>query len=214
MEGTLYTFWRSSASYRVRIALNLKGLDYNPALIHFRKEGGQHRKPEFLAKNPQGLVPVWEEGDWALNQSLAIIEYLDETNPDVPLIPQDAKARAEVRAMAQVIACEMHPVNNLRVLMYLKNTMGLEQEQVDDWYRHWCTLGFETLEPLLEKKAGKYCFGDDITLVDCCLVPQLYNARRFNTDLSNFPNVVRIDKALNELDAFIKAAPENQPDAE
>lgn len=212
--GRLYTFWRSSASYRVRIALNHKGLTYQPALIHFRKEGGQHRKPEFLAKNPQGLVPVWEESDWTLNQSLAIIEYLDETHPKPPLLPRDPKAKADVRALAQVIACEMHPVNNLRVLNYLKQALGQEQDAVDEWYRHWCTLGFESLEPILAKKAGQYCYGDSVTLVDCCLVPQVYNARRFDCDLSPYPNVVRIDKALNELDAFIKAAPENQPDAE
>lgn len=210
----LYTFWRSSASYRVRIALNHKGLDYEPALIHFRKEGGQHRKPEFLAKNPQGLVPVWEEGAWSLNQSLAIIEYLDEAHPEAPLIPADLKARAEVRAMAQIIACEMHPLNNLRVLNYLKQELGHEQTQVDEWYRHWCTLGFEALEPMLEKKSGICCYGDNVTLVDCCLVPQVYNARRFNCDLTPYPNVMRITEVLNELEAFVQAAPENQPDAE
>lgn len=212
--GTLYTFWRSSASYRVRIALNIKGLPYEAVPIHFRKEGGQHRKPEFLAKNPQGLLPVWEEGDWALNQSLAIMEYLDEAYPDTPLIPKDIKARSEVRALSQVIACEMHPVNNLRVLNYLKQELGHEQEQINEWYRHWCTLGFETLEPILERTAGTYCFGDTLTLADCCLVPQVYNARRFECDLSPYPNVVRIDAVLNKLEAFSQAAPENQPDAE
>ncbi len=212
---TLYTFWRSSASYRVRIALNHKGIEYESALIHFRKEGGQHRKPEFLAKNPQGLLPAWEQGGWTLNQSLAIIEYLDETYPEVPLLPDEPKARAEVRALAQVIACEMHPLNNLRVLNYLKQELGQEQERVNEWYRHWCTLGFQSLEPVLAKKAGRYCcYGDNITLVDCCLVPQVYNARRFDCDLSPYPSVVRIDERLNALDAFIQAAPENQPDAE
>ncbi len=212
--STLYTFWRSSASFRVRIALNYKGIQYSPTFIHFRKDGGQHRKPDFLAKNPQGLVPVWEEGDWTLNQSLAIIEYLDETNPDKPLLPDSPREKAEVRAIAQVMACEMHPINNLRVLNYLKEELGHQQPQVDEWYRHWCRLGFEALEPVLEKTSGLYCYGDNISLADCCLLPQVFNARRFDCDLAPYPNVVRVAETLGQIDSFIAAAPANQPDAE
>lgn len=212
--GNLYTFWRSSASYRVRIALNLKGLDYTSVPIHFRKEGGQHRKPEFLTKNPQGLLPVWEEADWSLAQSLAIMEYLDETHPSAPLLPEDVKARADVRAMAQIIACEIHPLNNLRVMSYLKKQMGQSENQVNQWYQHWVTLGFEALEACLQRTAGEYCYGDQITIADCCLAPQVYNAQRFNCDLSPFPKLSQINNSLNLLEAFQDAAPENQPDAE
>lgn len=211
--GNLYTFWRSSASYRVRILLNLKGLDYTAVPIHFRKEGGQHRKPEFLAKNPQGLLPLWEEGDWTLAQSLAIMEYLDEIHPTPPMLPENTRSRAEVRAMAQVIACEIHPLNNLRVMGYLKQQMGQSEDQVKEWYQHWVALGFEAVEADLKQTAGKYCHGDKITMADCCLVPQVYNALRFDCDMSPYPAIVRINGALNLLDAFKKSAPEMQPDA-
>ena len=214
MTGKLYTFWRSSASYRVRIALNLKGLDHEHEFIHFRKEGGQHRKPDFLGKNPQGLLPTWGEDDWFLSQSLAIIEYLDETHPAVRLVPENPRDRAEVRAMAQLIACEMHPLNNLRVLNYLKSELGQDQDGVNEWYRHWCKLGFEALEPTLERTAGHFCFGDNVSLADCCLVPQIYNAQRFEVDLAAYPTVQRLGTALNMLPAFIDAAPEQQSDAE
>lgn len=210
----LYTFWRSSAAYRLRIALNLKGLEYEPALVHFRKEGGQHRKPEFLEKNPQGLLPVWEEDGWYLNQSLAIIEYLDETHPETSLLPSDVKKRAEARAAAQVIACDIHPLNNLRVLGYLKATLGHAQDDVNEWYRHWVRLGFDALEPVLSRADSVYAFGDAPGIVDCCLVPQVYNARRFDCDLSDYPVIVDLDDRLNRIDAFKKAAPESQSDAE
>lgn len=212
--GNLYTFWRSSASYRVRIALNLKGLDYTSVPIHFRKDGGQHRQPMFLAKNPQGLLPLWEEDDWTLAQSLAIMEYLNETYPTPPLLPENAKTRAEVRAMAQVIACEIHPLNNLRVMAYLKQQMGQSDDQVKEWYQHWVALGFEALETNLKQTAGKYCHGDQITMADCCLVPQVYNAQRFDCDMKPYPTITRINEALNELKAFQKSAPEKQPDAD
>ena len=198
----------------MRIALNLKRLDYESIFIHLRKEGGQHRKPEFLAKNPQGLLPVWEESGWTLNQSLAIIEYLDETHPEIPLMPKAPRDKAEVRALSQMIACEMHPLNNLRVLAYLRHELGCDQEALNAWYRHWVELGFDALETQLQQTAGEYCFGDSPGLVDCCLVPQVYNARRFDADLAAYPIIERIDRRLNELDACIQAAPENQPDAE
>lgn len=210
----LYTYWRSSASYRVRMALNLKGLDYQAVSIHFLKDGGQHKTPEFLAKNPQGLLPLWQEQGWHLSQSLAILEYLEDTHPEPSLLPKNPKGRAEVRALAQIIACEIHPLNNLRVLVYLKQQMGQDAAAVNQWYRHWVALGFEALETKFRSTAGDYCYGDSITLADCCLVPQVYNARRFGCDLSPYPQIVRIDQALCRLDAVRAAAPERQPDAE
>ena len=210
----LYTFWRSSASYRVRIVLNLKKLTYESVLIHFRKEGGQHRKPDFLAMNPQGLLPVLQEGDWSLSQSLAIAEYLEEIHPEPALLPDDPRDRAEVRALAQIVACEIHPLNNLRVLAYLREKLGQDDTGIHDWYAHWVDISFEALEARLNAVAGTYCFGDDITLADVCLVPQLYNARRFDVDLAPYPNIERIDKSLNDIQAFIDATPESQPDAE
>ncbi|MBL4894077.1 MAG: maleylacetoacetate isomerase [Emcibacter sp.] len=208
--NALYTFWRSSASYRVRIALNLKGIDHDSVEIDFRKDGGQHRKPEFLSKNPQGLLPVWQEGDWYLSQSLAILEYLEETQRDIPLLPDEARERARVRELCQIIACEIHPLNNLRVMSYLKANMGQEDEAVNEWYRHWVALSFAPLEQRLNDVAGTYCHGDHLSLADCCLVPQVYNARRFNCDMSPYPTIVKIDKTLNELTAFQDAAPEKQ----
>jgi maleylacetoacetate isomerase len=210
----LYTFWRSSAAYRVRIALNLKGLDYQAVPIHFRTDGGQHKTPEFLAKNPQGLLPLWQEQDWYLAQSLAILEYLEETHPEPSLLPRKPRERAEVRALTQVIACEIHPLNNLRVLAYLKQQLGQDDAAVNQWYRHWVALGFGALEARFRSTAGVYCYGDNITLADCCLVPQVYNARRFDCDLSPYPEIVRIDQALCRLDAVRAAAPEQQADAE
>jgi len=210
----LYTFWRSSAAYRVRIVLNLKALAYESIPIHFRKDGGQHRTPDFLAMNPQGLLPVLQEDDWQLSQSLAITEYLDEIHPEPPLLPGNPRARAEVRALAQIIACEIHPLNNLRVLGYLRKQLGQDDSGVNEWYRHWVNISFEALEARFRKNAGIYSYGDEITLADVCLVPQVYNARRFKVDLTPYPNIERIDQSLNELPAFFNAAPEQQPDSE
>lgn len=210
----LYTFWRSSAAYRVRIVLNLKGLTYESVPIHFRKDGGQHQTPDFLAMSPQGLLPVLQEDDWHLSQSLAIAEYLNETHPEPALLPDGPRARAEVRALAQIIACEIHPLNNLRVLGYLRQQLGQDDAGINDWYRHWVNISFTALEARLMIVAGKFCFGDEITLADVCLVPQVYNALRFNVDLTPYPNIERVDKALNELRAFADAAPEKQPDSE
>lgn len=212
MSRTLYGYWRSSASYRVRIALNLKGLDYEQKGIDLRT--GAQGGVGFKLLNPQGFVPYFIDGDIGLNQSLAIIEYLDETYPEPALLSDDPVKRARIRAAAQIIACDIHPIDNLRVLKYLKNQMGQEQEAIDDWYRHWIEEGFKPLEEIAEGSPGPYLFGDQVTLADVCLAPQMYNARRLRTDLSRFPTLAEIDKALMKLPAFLNARPEAQPDAD
>jgi maleylacetoacetate isomerase len=210
---TLYTFFRSSAAYRVRIALNLKGLSTDMVSVHLQKEGGLNNKPEFRAINPQMRVPALklDSGD-VLIQSLAIIEYLDEIHPQPPLLPQDPLARARVRALTQLIACDIHPLNNVGPLRYLKNQLGQPQDKIDAWYHHWILEGFAALEALIGE--GRYAFGNDITIADVCVVPQVYNARRFKVPLERFRKIVAVDAACRELPAFDKARPENQPDAE
>jgi maleylacetoacetate isomerase len=209
----LYSYFRSSAAYRTRIALNLKGLPYETVSIHLIKDGGKHRSPEYRAINPQMRVPSLElSSGEILIQSLAIIEYLDEIQPEPPLLPTDAIGRAKVRALSQIIACDIHPLNNTSPLHYLKRTLKHEQTEIDAWYAHWVTVGFEALEAML--KPGPYCYGSHVTLADICLVPQVYNARRLKVPLDNFPNIVAIDAACMRLPAFDKARPENQPDAE
>jgi maleylacetoacetate isomerase len=211
----LYDYYRSSAAYRVRIALNLKGAAPERAFVHLRK--GEQRADEYLALNPQGLVPVLALDDGrALTQSLAIIEYLDETIPAPPLLPRDPEARARVRAIALAIACDIHPLNNTRVLSYLTGTIGATSSQKDGWYRYWVDVGLEALEAELSRDAatGRFCHGDAPTLADVCLVPQLANARRFEIDLSPYPTLVRIETACNALAPFADAAPARQPDAE
>ena len=212
----LYTFFRSSASYRVRIALNLKGLEYEHVPIHLRRGGGEQFSADYKMKNPQALVPALEDGGRLLTQSLAIIDYLEERYPAPPLLPKDPADRATVRAMALAIACEVHPIQNLRVLNYLKSEFKLGEAETNRWAQHWIGLGFSALEQMVlaAPKRGKFCFGDTPTLADLCLVPQLSNARRFGCDLSGYPTLVRIDAACCALSAFAKAAPENQPDAE
>jgi maleylpyruvate isomerase len=210
---TLYTFFRSSAAYRVRIALNLKGLTAEMVSIHLQKEGGLNRKPEFRAINPQMRVPALRlDSGELLIQSLAIMEYLDEVHPQPRLLPSEPVERAKVRALAQLIACDIHPLNNTSPLRYLKNVLGQDQTKIDAWYHHWILEGFEALEPLLG--SGRYAFGNEITLADVCLVPQVANARRFKVPLDRFPRIVAVDTACRELPAFDKARPENQPDAE
>ena len=212
----LYDYFRSSAAYRVRIALNLKGVTPDErTFVHLRM--GSQRAQDYLALNPQGLVPALALDDGhVLTQSLAIIEYLDETHPEPPLLPADPIGRARVRAIALSIACDIHPLDNLRVLNYLIGTLGVAREQKDGWYRYWIDVGFEALEKSLARDAatGRFCHGEQPTLADVCLVPQMANARRFNIDLSPYPTLVRIEAACNALPAFANAAPARQPDAE
>ena len=212
----LYTFFRSSASYRVRIALNLKGLSYEQAPIHLRRGGGEQLTAAYRVINPQALVPALEDNGRILTQSLAIIEYLDETHPNPPLLPKDLADRALVRGMALVIACEVHPIQNLRVLNYVKATYNQTDEQVNQWAQHWIDLGLAALQEMIvtQPKRGKFCFGDAPTLTDICLIPQLGNARRYGCDLAKYPTILEIEKICNALPAFANAAPEKQPDAE
>lgn len=209
----LYSYFRSSAAYRVRIALNLKGLPYETISIHLQKEGGLNRQPEYQAVNPQMRVPALRlDSGELLTQSLAIIEYLDETHPQPPLLPREPIKRAQVRALAQLIACDIHPLNNTSPLRYLKNELGQSQAKIDAWYHHWILEGFAALEAMVT--AAPYAAGAEVTLADICLVPQVANARRLNTPLDRFPKIVAIDAACANLPAFVKARPENQPDAE
>ncbi len=212
----LYSYFRSSAAYRVRIALNLKGLEHRIIPVHLVRNGGENNRPEYLAKNPLGLVPTLEDGATRITQSLAILEYLEESHPQPPLLPAGPAGRARVRAIAQTIACEIHPLNNLRVLHYLQQQLGLEKEKRLAWYRHWIDDGLRGVEQLLagNPDTGEFCHGDRPTLADCCLVPQLYNARRFDCPLDDFPTLQRIESNCRQLDAFRRAAPEAQPDAE
>ena len=210
----LYGYSRSSAAFRVRIALNLKGLSYDNASIHLRR--GDQRQPPFLGVNPQGLVPALETEGQTLIQSLSIIEYLDETHPDPPLLPSDAVGRARVRALAAVIACDIHPINNLRVLRYLHRPLGHDQATIETWYNHWIEAGFAALEGLLTtaQGTGAFCHGDRPGLADIALVPQVVNAERYQLDLSPYPTVARIYEACMTLDAFAAAHPRRQPDYE
>lgn len=209
----LYSYFRSSAAYRVRIALNLKGLPYEMDFVHLTKDGGRQHSAEFNAVNPAKLVPALRlDGGDVLTQSLAIIDYLDETHPQPPLLPVDPVQRAKVRAVALTIACDIHPIDNLRVLQYLKRTLKHEQSDIDAWYHHWIIQGFNAIEAAIAP--GPYCFGAQVTLADICLVPQVFNARRLNVPLDAFSKIVAVESACLKLAAFDKARPENQPDAE
>jgi maleylacetoacetate isomerase len=203
-----YEYWRSSAAYRVRIALNLKGIDYESRQIDLRD--GAQRSDEFLKLNPQGLIPMLEIDGNRLTQSLAIITYLDTKYPNPPLIPAMAAERAHVTAMALAIACDIHPLNNLRVLQYLKNELEHSQGEVDAWYRHWISAGLPALETLAKPRSGAFMFGDNPTGADVCLVPQLYNARRFDVPLDDYPTLLRAEENANKLEAFAKAHPDRQ----
>jgi maleylpyruvate isomerase len=211
----LYTYSNSSAAYRVRIALNLKGLKPEQAFVSLIKDGGEQHKPEYRAVNPQELVPTLDVGGHLIGQSLAIIEYLDETHPTPPLLPTYPLAKARVRQLALAVACDIHPVNNLSVRQFLKSEMKHSDAEINVWYEHFIHRGFKPLEALLanSKDTGTYCHGDDITLADICLVPQVYNARRYKISLDAYPTIARIDAALRALPAFADAAPEKQPDA-
>ena len=213
----LYTYFRSSATFRVRIALNLKGLSYDPVFVHLPK--GEHRKPEYAAVDPQALIPTLVDDGRALSQSLAIIEYLDETRPPPRLLPEDPAGRARVRSLSLLVACEVQPLNNLRTLQHLMRSLGQNEEQISAWYRHWIADGLAKLEADLNRGdsgggAGRFCYGDAPTMADCCLVPQIFNAKRYDGDLAPYPTVMRIFDACMRLEAFDRAQPSKQPDAE
>ncbi len=209
----LYTYFRSSAAFRVRIALNLKGVAVEPAFVHLAK--GEHLQPAYRAVNPQGLVPALQVDGALLAQSIAIMEYLEETHPQPRLLPADPLGRARVRSLSLIVACEIHPLNNPRALKYVKNVLGHSQDEVDAWYRHWIADGLAKLEAELARPGtGRYSHGDAPTMADCCLVPQIFNAQRFNCDLAPYPAVMRVFEACMQLEAFDRAQPGKQPDAE
>ncbi len=209
----LYTYFRSSAAFRVRIALNLKGVSYESVPIDLRPAA--HRQPGYLARNPQGLIPALEDGGTVIGQSLAIIEYLEETHPQAPLLPRPPLERARVRSMALAIACDMHPLNNLRVLNYLRSALGHDEAAVETWYQHWIGEGFRSLEEEARRASGdgRHLFGTQVTLADICLVPQMFNARRFKCNVEPFPTLCAICLHLETLPEFARAAPQAQPDA-
>ena len=211
----LYGYWRSSAAYRVRIALNLKGLEYENLPVHLVRDGGEQHSQTFAATNPQKLVPVLQHGSRVIRQSLAIIEYLDEIWSEPPLLPATARDRAHCRALALLVACDIHPLNNLRVMQYLEREFNAPQSERDAWTQHWIVEGLRAFETLLveDLARGSFCEGDTPGMADCCLIPQVYNARRFGVDLEPFPTIRRIDAACLALPEFDAARPENQPDA-
>jgi maleylpyruvate isomerase len=212
----LYTYFRSSAAYRVRIALNLKELQYDAVPVHLLRGGGEQLQADYVKMNPSGLVPTFQDDYITLTQSMAILEYLEDEYPQVPLLPKDAAGRARVRELAQIVACDIHPVNNLRVLRYLVNELGLSEEVKTQWYRHWLLGGLDVLEKHLARdpSAGPLCHGYLPTIADCFLVPQVFNAQRQGIDISAYPNIARINAACVEIPAFVAAHPSNQPDAE
>lgn len=210
----LYGYWRSSAAYRVRIALNLKQLSFDNVPVHLIKNGGEQHSDAYKLLNPAQLVPTLIDDGLTLNQSLAIIEYLDEVYPAPALLPQEPAARALARALALDIACDIHPLNNLRVLQYITGPLALTESQKLQWISHWLSTGFAALEQRLQQSAGQFCLGDDVTLADLCLVPQVYNAQRFSVDMSAYPTISTIHHNCQQLAAFALAAPEQQPDAQ
>jgi maleylacetoacetate isomerase len=213
---TLYTYWRSSAAYRARIALNLKGLEYTPKFVHLLRGGGEQFGPEYRAVNPQSRVPTLIDDGVTITQSLAIIEYLDERFREPPLLPRDPHGRARVRSLAQIIVCDVQPLQNTSVTRYLRSTLELDDAQVSAWLREWIGRGLDALEQRLatESGTGTFCHGDTPTLAECCLVPQCYASRRFGVDPGGYPTIARIEARCNALEAFTRAAPERQPDAE
>ena len=212
----LYTYFRSTAAYRVRIALNLKGLAYEALPVHLLRDGGEQLGDAYRAVNPSALLPTLDDEGSVIGQSLAIIEYLEETRPQVPLLPSTAADRARVRALALTVAADTHPLGNLRVLKYLKGELKVTEEVKLEWQQHWLRGGMATLERLLagDARTGRYCHGDTPTLADCCLVPQVFGAQRFGVDLARYPTIMRIFDACAELPAFQQAHPAQQPDAE
>jgi maleylacetoacetate isomerase len=213
-QMVLYSYWRSSASYRVRMALNLKGIDYEIRPVHLVREGGEQFAEDYAALNPQQLVPTLVDGETVITQSLAMLEYLEERHAEPALLPRDAADRARVRAIAQAVACEIHPLNNLRVLKYLIGTAGLDEDAKLAWYRHWTESGLAAVERLLDNpRTGRFCHGDEPGLADCCLLPQVYNAERFECDIRPMARIRRICDELQTLPAVVDAMPENQTDA-
>ncbi len=215
MRPKLYTYWRSSAAYRVRLALELKGIEFEAVSVSLAPGDAEHRKDAYRTLNPQMLVPFFDDGEVATGQSMAILEYLEEAYRDVPLLPADGLARARVRSFCLSIICDIHPLNNLRVLQYLKGSLKTNDEQFDTWYAHWIHEGYRSAEQFAKEHSseGRFVFGDGPSLADVCLIPQTYNAQRFNVPLDEFPTLVSIVDACNELPAFQAALPEAQPDA-
>jgi len=210
----LYGYWRSTAAYRVRIALHLKNIDFESISVHLVKNGGEQHQADYVKLNPTHLVPTLVDDEFSLNQSLAIIDYLEHTNHTVALYPENIQQRARVQALALDIACEIHPLNNLRVQQYLSNELAVDNEAKNAWVDHWMCVGFQAVEHKISQTSGKYCFDDNVTVADICLVAQVYNANRFNVSMVNYPNIVRVVANCNKLSAFIAALPENQHDAQ
>ena len=212
----LFGYWRSTAAYRVRIALNLKQVSYVQESVHLVKEGGEQFKPEYLALNPQSLVPTLQDGDFQLGQSLAILEYLEEKYPSPALLPQDIKLRAIARQLSQIIACDVHPLNNLRVLKYLENDLSVTEDKKMAWYHHWIDKAFVAFEAVLKKHqfSGKYTLGEELSIADACLIPQIYNANRFGFNMDKFERLSEINENCLKLERIQNAVPENQPDAQ
>ena len=211
----LYSYWRSSAAYRVRIGLNLKGIEHEIIPVNLLKDGGEQHQENYRRLNPQHLIPTLIDGDVTVTQSLAILEYLDEKYPDPALLPAALADRSFARQLAQIVACDIHPLNNLRVLKYLSKELGIDDASKDNWYQHWLLNGFKSIELLLKSRnrRGPYCLSDHVTLADVCLIPQMYNAHRFNIPLEDFPILCKIEQECLDTDAFQSALPENQPDA-
>ena len=210
----LYGYWRSTAAYRVRIAMHLKGITFESISVHLVKNGGEQHESAYSELNPNHLVPTLVDGDFSLNQSLAIIDYLEQITNGNDLYPSEAKSRAKVHALALDIACEIHPLNNLRVQQYLTNTLSIADEAKQLWVEYWMNVGFISIEKQLTSSAGQYCFADTVSVADICLVAQVYNAHRFNVDMSAYPLINKVVKNCNQLPAFIRALPENQLDAQ